>query len=136
MGRPCFNLFFFFFFWWNWSLNSGLCTCKAGALPFQPQLQSILLWLSWRWSLKLFARLASNHDPFDLSLQVAKIIPVSHWCLAHLAFLNFRNQKKLNINFKFWLRWSKYTTAYLPYFLTPKKFGQKYKTQLPNDAEN
>jgi hypothetical protein len=29
-----------FFFSWNWGLNSGLCTCKAGALLLEPHLQS------------------------------------------------------------------------------------------------
>jgi hypothetical protein len=46
----------FFFLWWDWGLNSGLCTCKAVTLLLEPHLQSILLWLFWRWgSLKLFA---------------------------------------------------------------------------------
>jgi hypothetical protein len=31
--------------WWDWGLNSGLHTCKAGALLLQPHLQFILLWL-------------------------------------------------------------------------------------------
>jgi hypothetical protein len=30
-------------------LNSGLCTCKAGTLLIGPNLQSIMLWLFWRW---------------------------------------------------------------------------------------
>jgi hypothetical protein len=30
-------------------LNSGLCTCKAGALPLEPHFWSILLWLFWMW---------------------------------------------------------------------------------------
>jgi hypothetical protein len=29
-----------YFLWWDWSLNSGLCTCQAGALPLEPHLQS------------------------------------------------------------------------------------------------
>jgi hypothetical protein len=37
----------FFFFWWgvenDWSLNSGLRTCKAGTAPLEPHLQSFLL---------------------------------------------------------------------------------------------
>jgi hypothetical protein len=37
--------FFFFFFWWDCGLNSGLRTCKAGALLLEPHLQTILLWL-------------------------------------------------------------------------------------------
>jgi hypothetical protein len=44
---PGMNLLFFF--WWTWGLNSQLCTCKAGALPLEAHLQSILLWLFWRW---------------------------------------------------------------------------------------
>jgi hypothetical protein len=30
-------------------LNSALHTCKAGTLPLEPRLQSILVWLFWRW---------------------------------------------------------------------------------------
>jgi hypothetical protein len=60
--NPKFKIFFFFL--WNWSLNSGLCTCKAGALPLEPHLQSILLCLFWRWGLANFlSSLASNHYP-------------------------------------------------------------------------
>jgi hypothetical protein len=58
------------FFGWYWGLNSGLHTCKAGALP--PHLQFILLWLFWRWGFhKLFAR-AGFLDPPNLSLQNSK----------------------------------------------------------------
>jgi predicted naringenin-chalcone synthase len=32
-------------------LNSGLQVYKVGALPLEPHLQSILLWLFWRWDL-------------------------------------------------------------------------------------
>jgi hypothetical protein len=35
--------FSFFFFWWDWSLNLGLCTYKAGTLPLEPYLQTILV---------------------------------------------------------------------------------------------
>jgi hypothetical protein len=31
--------------------DAGLHVCKAGALPFEPHLQPILLWLFWRWGL-------------------------------------------------------------------------------------
>jgi hypothetical protein len=40
-----FVLGIFSFFWWDWGLNWGLCTYKTGALPFEPLLLSILLWL-------------------------------------------------------------------------------------------
>jgi hypothetical protein len=57
------------FFFGNWDLNSGLLTCKAGSLPLEPVLQSILLWLFWRWGLENhLSRLTLNHDPSDLSL--------------------------------------------------------------------
>jgi hypothetical protein len=36
-------LYLFLFFWWDWSLNSELHTCKTGALPLEPHLQSLLL---------------------------------------------------------------------------------------------
>jgi hypothetical protein len=35
----------FFFFLMGCGLNSGLHTCRAGALPLEPHIQSILLWL-------------------------------------------------------------------------------------------
>jgi hypothetical protein len=60
-------------------LNSGLHTCKAVTLPLEPHLQSILLWLLWRWGLVNYLhRLASNHDPPDLTSQVDRITGVSH----------------------------------------------------------
>jgi hypothetical protein len=31
--------FEFFYFSWDWGLNSGLCTCKAGALLLETHLQ-------------------------------------------------------------------------------------------------
>jgi hypothetical protein len=50
-------------FWWGWGLNSGLCGCKAGALLLEPHLQSILLWLFWRWGLlNYLPRLALNRS--------------------------------------------------------------------------
>jgi hypothetical protein len=58
---------FFFFFWWDWGLNSGLCSCKAGILPLEPLLQSILLWLFWRLGLMNYLpTLALNCNPPDL----------------------------------------------------------------------
>jgi hypothetical protein len=48
--------FFFFIFSCDWVMNSGLCACKADTVTFQPKLQSILLWLFWKWgSHELFA---------------------------------------------------------------------------------
>jgi hypothetical protein len=35
----------------GWGLNPGLHTCKAGALALETHLQSILLWLFWKWGL-------------------------------------------------------------------------------------
>jgi hypothetical protein len=45
------KMVFFFFL-----VGLGFHTCKADTLPPEPHLQSILLWLFWRWvSHKLFA---------------------------------------------------------------------------------
>jgi hypothetical protein len=83
--------FFFFlifcfvvvFFWWDWSLNSGLHTCKAGILLLESYLQSILLWLFWRWALKNYLhRLASNAILLISVSQVAGITGRSQQCLA------------------------------------------------------
>jgi hypothetical protein len=50
-------------------LNSGLHVCKAGALLLEPHLQSILLWLFWRWDLANYLPgLAWKHASPDLSL--------------------------------------------------------------------
>jgi hypothetical protein len=53
----------------------GLYACKAGthkagAVLLEPHLQSILLWLFWRWGLEDFFAWAGplNYDPPNLSL--------------------------------------------------------------------
>jgi hypothetical protein len=54
---------------WHSSLNSGLCACKAVALPLEPYLQFILLWLFWRWeSHELFARAGLEPRSFQSQL--------------------------------------------------------------------
>jgi hypothetical protein len=59
----------FFFLGGGWGLNSGLCACKVGTLPLEPQLQSILLCLFWRWGLSNYLPgVAMNCDSPDLSL--------------------------------------------------------------------
>jgi hypothetical protein len=64
-----FGFFFFLEGLWYWGLNSGLGACKAGALPLEPQLQSILLWVFWRWGLmSCLPELASSLSPPDVSL--------------------------------------------------------------------
>jgi hypothetical protein len=69
-------------------LNSGLCTCKAGALPLEPLLQSILLWLFWRWNLESYLPgLALNPDPSHLGLP--RITGMSQWHPATEAFQAF-----------------------------------------------
>jgi hypothetical protein len=53
------SFFFFFFFGGHCGLNSGLHASKAGAVPLESQLHSILLWLfrdGAGGSLKLFTR--------------------------------------------------------------------------------
>jgi hypothetical protein len=48
-----------------------LCTYKTGSLLLEPNLQSILLWLFWRWGLEnyLFVlALNCNHPDLDLKL--------------------------------------------------------------------
>jgi hypothetical protein len=65
-GNEGFTLFYLFF--GGLGLKSGLCTCKAGALPLEPHLQTILLWLFCRWGWSHEFGLAFNHDPPDLNL--------------------------------------------------------------------
>jgi hypothetical protein len=64
-----------FFFCGTEVLNSGLCTCKAGALSLQPHLQSIFHWLLWRLgSGKLLSRLTPQTSIFPISAsQVGRI---------------------------------------------------------------
>jgi hypothetical protein len=53
----------------DWVLNSGLCTCKAGALPLDPYLKSTMLWLFCRWGVENYLPgMVSNLDPLNLSL--------------------------------------------------------------------
>jgi hypothetical protein len=70
------------FFWWDWA---GLPICKAGALPLEPHLQFILLWLfgdgvalticlDWPQTVILLISVS----------QVARIIDMSHWCPARI----------------------------------------------------
>jgi hypothetical protein len=50
-------LFIYLFKWW-------LHACKADTLLLEPHLQSILLWLFWRWGLTNYLPgLALNHNP-------------------------------------------------------------------------
>jgi hypothetical protein len=61
----------------KWVLNSGLHVYKAGTLLLDSHLQSILLWLFWRWSfVNYLRRLASNYDLILASTGV------NHWCPA------------------------------------------------------
>jgi hypothetical protein len=57
----------------NWGLNPGLCTCKVGTQPFEPCLQSILLWLYFRDGclMNYLPRIALNCDRLDLSLPIS-----------------------------------------------------------------
>jgi hypothetical protein len=72
------------FFWWNWGLNSGLCTCKAWALPLEPCFQSTSFWLFWRWGLLNYLPwLTSNLD--SAILMMSRMTHLSHWCLAKMA---------------------------------------------------
>jgi hypothetical protein len=75
----------------DWSLNSKLHTCKAGALPLHPHPQFILLWLFWRWGLANYLfRLASNCDSPDLCLHTIwdyrHELPVPSWIFVCLFF--------------------------------------------------
>jgi hypothetical protein len=71
---------FFFLFWWDWGLKSGLCSCKAGSLPLEYCLQSILLWLLWRWGLENYLLGWPQTMILLISAsQIARITGVSHW---------------------------------------------------------
>jgi hypothetical protein len=73
----------FFFCLWDWSLNSDLHTWKASILLLEPYLQSILLWLFWRWGLVSYFSGCSQTSVLPISAsQVARITAMSHQCLA------------------------------------------------------
>jgi hypothetical protein len=65
------ELYFFLLLLLVLGLNSGPRACKAGILLLEPHLQSILIWLFWRWNLtNCLSGLASNHSPSDLSFPI------------------------------------------------------------------
>jgi hypothetical protein len=76
----------------RWSLNSGLCICKASTPQLEPHLQFILFWL--------FLEMGGSHELFagagspDFSLQVARIIGPSHQHSAYSQILNYIKEKK------------------------------------------
>jgi hypothetical protein len=43
IGISRYNIDLFFFFWQYWGLNSGFHTGKGDALPFEPNLQCIVI---------------------------------------------------------------------------------------------
>jgi hypothetical protein len=59
-------------------LNLGLL---SGALLLEPDLQSILLWVFWRWGFELLGQIHLRVS------QVARITNVSHQCSATSDFL-------------------------------------------------
>jgi hypothetical protein len=79
-----------FVFWWDWGLNSGLHIHKASVLLLEPHLQSILLWLFWRWGVSQSICPSWPEAVIFLisTSQVARIISTSHWCPARKAMSN------------------------------------------------
>jgi hypothetical protein len=70
----------FFSFWWYWGLNAEFCACKTGTLPFEPHLQSILLWLFWRRGLMNYFPTWPQVSILLISAsQVARIRATNHW---------------------------------------------------------
>jgi hypothetical protein len=72
-------------------LGFDLTARKAGALPLEPHLQSILFWLFWRWGV---SRTICPGWPQTMILpisasQVARITSVSHWRPAYFYFYVF-----------------------------------------------
>jgi hypothetical protein len=66
---------------WDWHLNLGLRICKAGVLPLEPHLQSILLWLFWRWGSCCLLGLASNLHLLDPSLPSSCVLLIQFACV-------------------------------------------------------
>jgi hypothetical protein len=84
-----------FFFGWGWFWNSGiLCTCKASSLLHDPHLQSILLWLFWRWNLETVCLGWPQTLILPISaFQEASMTGVSHWSLAYKYILSHENNE-------------------------------------------
>jgi hypothetical protein len=66
---------------------------QSRSLPLEPLLQSILLWLFWRWGLlEYLPRFASNLNPLNLSLPSSwhykheSLVPGSHLGLVVIFF--------------------------------------------------
>jgi hypothetical protein len=73
----------------------GLRFELRGALLLEPHLQSILLWLFWRWDLE-------NYLPGLASNQITRIMGVSHWHLAgFLKIIFFICMSAIRIQLKF-----------------------------------
>jgi hypothetical protein len=73
----------------DWSLNSGLCTCKVGTVLLEPDLLSILLWLFWRWVWRTLCLSWPQIVILPISVsQLARITGVSHQHQAHTFFFN------------------------------------------------
>jgi hypothetical protein len=67
------------FFWQYWGLNSRLW---KSALLLEPHLQSILLWLFWRWGLpNYFPRLVLNLNSPDLSFSTTSALLTFYFLL-------------------------------------------------------
>jgi hypothetical protein len=69
----------------DWGLNSRLHACKVSTLLLEPHLQSILLWLFWRWgSPALFQGWPQTSILPISASQAAGITGVSYLCLARM----------------------------------------------------
>jgi hypothetical protein len=97
----------------SWGLNSGLHTCKAGVLLIEPHLQSIFIWLFWRWS----SQTVCPCWPWTVILlisasRVARMTGMSHCPPALLILLTvfFKNK-----HFQLWYVYSIF--SFMDYFL-------------------
>jgi hypothetical protein len=77
--------FLSFFFFVGLGANFGLQACKAGVLPREPHLQTILLYLLWRWSLISYLPGLAQISILLSAYQTTKITGV----IQHLALYEF-----------------------------------------------
>jgi hypothetical protein len=68
----------------------GVCKRKAGALPLEPHLQSILLWLFWKWGPENYL-MGWPHIMILLisASQGTSITGVSPWRPAQVTFISY-----------------------------------------------
>jgi hypothetical protein len=109
----------FLFFVFN---GTGVCAYKVGALRLKPPLQSVLLWLFWRWGLVTPDGPRALNLPLSTS-QATRIIGMSHQHPAIVLFSwNILSGVRWNLNVVLMAEGVEYFFMYLLYFFWKVSF--------------